>query len=121
MINRLLNFFIDINNMIKEMYEIIISIIIGALGSLLATCVLRIKISFLEYIPRNLSILTIISSFQTFYANSPVDTYENVLWIGIRNSGAQVLYISRCIYFRNKKKNPYLCECFKIRKVQKWI
>lgn len=87
---------------IKEILAITSSVIIGAIGSLLATYVLRLKTSFLEFIPRKLSGLTVISSFQGFYANSPGDRYNNVLWIRIRNTGAHVLYVARAVYFRDR-------------------
>ena len=79
------------------------SIIIGAIGSLLATYVLRFKKSFFEFIPCELNGLSVISSFQPFSAITPGDQYQNVLWVRIRNSGAHVLYIARAVYFRDRE------------------
>ena len=87
----------------EQIVDILVSIIIGAVGSLAATYMLRLKSSFLEFIPRNLSELTVITSFQPFFAYSPGDEYNNVLWIRIRNSGSHVLYVVRTVYFPDKK------------------
>jgi hypothetical protein len=87
----------------EQILTIVGSIILGALGSMLAVYILRLKEHFLEFVPCELSNLSVVASFQPFYSDSPGDTYKHVLWIRIWNTGAHVLYIVRAVYFRDRE------------------
>src|SRR2546430_5317775 len=82
-----------------------IAIVIGAVGSLLATGLIRLVGGVGDFLPRRVDTLSIGSSFQPFRARGVGDNYDSVLWMQLRNLGASPLFIVRA-RFRNTNELP---------------
>ena len=79
----------------------------GAVGSIVAVGALRLFTSVLDFLPRQLHDVSIGTSYESFHARGPGDTYDHVLWIRFRNSSSVPIFIARCVYFAPPRMPVY--------------
>ncbi|UEM08038.1 hypothetical protein JL101_035905 (plasmid) [Skermanella rosea] len=77
---------------------------LGFIVTVILTYIINYFTSVLEFWPRRLECITIITTFIPFFANGRGDTYNDVLYIRIRNNDGNFIVIYRAVFLINDKK-----------------